>query len=66
MGDYDPAFFTIDASCGQGLYFDYINVVTTNDFIDDTYGYGKYLSWETTDNSDVGTYTVTISATNYC
>ena len=43
MGDYEPDAFTIDASCGQNLI--YSNTVTTNTFVNDNNGDGKYLSW---------------------
>ena len=42
-GSYDAPAFTVDASCPQTMT--YTNTVTTNNFISNSAGLGKYLSW---------------------
>lgn len=64
MGDYDPPAFTIDPPCGQTIV--YTNTVTINNFVNDNLGDGKYITWQTADDLNIGTYTVTVTGTNYC
>ena len=44
----------------------YTNTATTNNFIVDNGNDGRYLEWETSDDLNIASYTVTISATNMC
>ena len=63
-GSYDAPAFIIEPICV--LPISYSNTVTTNNFIVDNGGSGKYLEWATTDDTNIASYTVTISAVNVC
>ena len=61
LGSYDPPtpFTSSSADCQADLV--YTNVVTTHTWITDNSGTGKALSWQTDDETQVVTYTVTIT-----
>lgn len=67
MSFYDPPDFTVSGDpnlCPAKLL--YANTVTLNNFVSDSGGDGKYLSWQTNDNTNIALYTVTIRTVNAC
>lgn len=64
VGSYDAPSFSIDPACPQTLF--YSNSASPNTFISDSAGTGKFLTWQTDADTNIGPYTVTITATNYC
>ena len=50
-GFYDAPPFTVDPICSQAMV--YMNTVTTNNFINNSAGTGKYLSWQTNDDLNI-------------
>ena len=60
-GFYDAPPFTVNASCSQPMV--YTNNVSTNNFISNSAGTGKYLSWQTNDDLNIRQYVISINAT---
>ena len=55
-GSYNAPAFTVDASCSLTIV--YTNIVTTNNFISNSLGVGKNISWQTNDDLNIKQYTV--------
>ena len=65
FASYEPADFTVQSICPQELEYD-MKVVSDSTGQVIQSGEGKLVGWETSSRAAIGTYTVTITATNRC